>query len=314
MPDGSGPARPARRPCDCGRQAATPAAVPRASAPADGRLRRSAENNSAPWRITQLATAHSDVPELGRAARVRHDASAAPVDVRGDDGPAGGRNPFVRLAHQPGGTLSGARGWRCASRTASIIASRRSRRARNVAEPAFRRVAKSGRRAARTMRRAASGLLEIGRHRSQGRGRVGHESCGSRPLKSLGTCQIYHELSARQPVAQQRTDSEFRVLREVCRSRRRVADVHKDCLMTMLDRMRRHKGWLKWSLGLVVLTFIVFYIPDFLDDPTDHRRGRASPRRGRRRSRGHERHRRRLPAALPAARCRPYRHSVRRQR
>jgi peptidyl-prolyl cis-trans isomerase D len=36
----------------------------------------------------------------------------------------------------------------------------------------------------------------------------------------------------------------------------------------MLDRMRRHKGWLKWSLGLVVLAFIVFYIPSFLDDPT----------------------------------------------
>ena len=34
--------------------------------------------------------------------------------------------------------------------------------------------------------------------------------------------------------------------------------------MTMLDRMRRHKGWLKWSLAAVVLTFIVFYIPDFL--------------------------------------------------
>jgi peptidyl-prolyl cis-trans isomerase D len=39
--------------------------------------------------------------------------------------------------------------------------------------------------------------------------------------------------------------------------------------MTTLDRMRRHKGWLKWSLVLVVLAFIVFYIPDFLDqDPT----------------------------------------------
>jgi peptidyl-prolyl cis-trans isomerase D len=36
--------------------------------------------------------------------------------------------------------------------------------------------------------------------------------------------------------------------------------------MTMLDRMRRHKGWLKWSLALVVLAFVVFYIPDFLDD------------------------------------------------
>jgi peptidyl-prolyl cis-trans isomerase D len=33
----------------------------------------------------------------------------------------------------------------------------------------------------------------------------------------------------------------------------------------MLDRMRRHKGWLKWSLALVVLTFVVFYIPSFLN-------------------------------------------------
>lgn len=34
--------------------------------------------------------------------------------------------------------------------------------------------------------------------------------------------------------------------------------------MTMLDRMRRHKNWLKWSLFLVVITFVVFYIPGFL--------------------------------------------------
>src|SRR5439155_19781155 len=32
----------------------------------------------------------------------------------------------------------------------------------------------------------------------------------------------------------------------------------------MLDKMRRHKNWLKWSLGLVVLAFVIFYIPDFL--------------------------------------------------
>ena len=38
--------------------------------------------------------------------------------------------------------------------------------------------------------------------------------------------------------------------------------------MTMLDRMRRHQGWLKWSLGLVVLTFVFFYVPDFLSPPT----------------------------------------------
>jgi peptidyl-prolyl cis-trans isomerase D len=43
--------------------------------------------------------------------------------------------------------------------------------------------------------------------------------------------------------------------------------------MTMLDRMRRHKGWLKWSLALVVLTFVVFYIPDFLTGSTGAARG-----------------------------------------
>ena len=31
--------------------------------------------------------------------------------------------------------------------------------------------------------------------------------------------------------------------------------------MTMLDRMRRHKNWLKWSLALVVLSFVAIYIP-----------------------------------------------------
>ena len=35
--------------------------------------------------------------------------------------------------------------------------------------------------------------------------------------------------------------------------------------MTMLDRMRRHKGWLKWSLALVVVAFILLYIPSFLN-------------------------------------------------
>ena len=34
--------------------------------------------------------------------------------------------------------------------------------------------------------------------------------------------------------------------------------------MTMLDRMRRHKNWLKWSLALVCLAFVFFYVPDFL--------------------------------------------------
>ena len=34
--------------------------------------------------------------------------------------------------------------------------------------------------------------------------------------------------------------------------------------MTMLDRMRRHKGWLKWSLALVVLAFVVVFRPEFV--------------------------------------------------
>src|SRR5262245_20469600 len=34
--------------------------------------------------------------------------------------------------------------------------------------------------------------------------------------------------------------------------------------MTMLSRMRRHQNWLKWSLALVVLAFVLLYIPDFL--------------------------------------------------
>jgi peptidyl-prolyl cis-trans isomerase D len=38
--------------------------------------------------------------------------------------------------------------------------------------------------------------------------------------------------------------------------------------MTMLDRMRRHKNWLKWSLFIVVLAFIFLYIPEFLPDPS----------------------------------------------
>lgn len=39
--------------------------------------------------------------------------------------------------------------------------------------------------------------------------------------------------------------------------------------MTMLDRMRRHKNWLKWSLALVVVAFVLLYIPqEWLADPS----------------------------------------------
>jgi peptidyl-prolyl cis-trans isomerase D len=38
--------------------------------------------------------------------------------------------------------------------------------------------------------------------------------------------------------------------------------------MTMLDRMRRHKNWLKWSLAFVALTFVLLYIPDFIQPTT----------------------------------------------
>ena len=37
--------------------------------------------------------------------------------------------------------------------------------------------------------------------------------------------------------------------------------------MTMLDRMRRHKTWLKWSLAVVVVAFVAVYIPSFLKSP-----------------------------------------------
>ena len=38
--------------------------------------------------------------------------------------------------------------------------------------------------------------------------------------------------------------------------------------MTMLDRMRRHKNWLKWSLAIVVVAFVALYIPSFMQSPS----------------------------------------------
>ena len=38
--------------------------------------------------------------------------------------------------------------------------------------------------------------------------------------------------------------------------------------MTMLDRMRRHKAWLKWFLALVAVAMCLYLIPDFLTGTT----------------------------------------------
>jgi peptidyl-prolyl cis-trans isomerase D len=38
--------------------------------------------------------------------------------------------------------------------------------------------------------------------------------------------------------------------------------------MTMLDRMRRHRNWLKWSLVLLIVPFALYFLPDFLTDRT----------------------------------------------
>jgi peptidyl-prolyl cis-trans isomerase D len=43
----------------------------------------------------------------------------------------------------------------------------------------------------------------------------------------------------------------------------------------MLDRMRRHKGWLKWSLAIVVVSFVLLYIPSFLSDSTSGAAGNS---------------------------------------
>jgi peptidyl-prolyl cis-trans isomerase D len=43
----------------------------------------------------------------------------------------------------------------------------------------------------------------------------------------------------------------------------------------MLDRMRRHRGWLKWSLAIVVVSFVLLYIPSFLSDSTSGAAGNS---------------------------------------
>jgi peptidyl-prolyl cis-trans isomerase D len=38
--------------------------------------------------------------------------------------------------------------------------------------------------------------------------------------------------------------------------------------MTMLDRMRQHRNWLKWSLFIVCVAMVIFFIPNFVTDPS----------------------------------------------
>ncbi len=40
--------------------------------------------------------------------------------------------------------------------------------------------------------------------------------------------------------------------------------------MTMLDRMRQHRNWLKWSLFIVCVAMVIFFIPNFLTDPASN--------------------------------------------
>src|SRR6187200_2802493 len=38
--------------------------------------------------------------------------------------------------------------------------------------------------------------------------------------------------------------------------------------MTMLDRMRQHRNWLKWSLFIVAFAMVIFFIPNFVRNPS----------------------------------------------
>ena len=71
--------------------------------------------------------------------------------------------------------------------------------------------------------------------------------------------------------------------------------------MTMLDRMRRHKGWLKWSLALVVPHVRHLLHPRL---PAVRATGAASPSDVVAEVDGRDDHGRRVPARLPRRSCR----------
>ena len=74
--------------------------------------------------------------------------------------------------------------------------------------------------------------------------------------------------------------------------------------MTMLDRMRRHKNWLKWSLAIVVVAFVLLYIPSFLQPTAPPA---PAPQRRRRRGRRPRDHRRRSSSGAYQQQMQAYR-------
>ena len=150
-----------------------PTAVPWAFGAPRRSFDRSADRNSTPWATTQFATAQmecsrSGVQPLSATMLVSPVTSVATTAQHG----AGIHSSACRTSHRQ--TFSGS-SVALASRTRSIMASRRSSRARSVRRRTFIRLAKSGRRTPRTMRRVASGLLEIRLTARRGGGALGHE-------------------------------------------------------------------------------------------------------------------------------------------
>src|SRR5262249_7190310 len=112
---------------------------------------------------------------------------------------------------------------------------------------------------------------------------IKRHSSGTRADRALWIKQIYHTVDLCRPVTACHAISSWHTIKvhvarvsehpayskaERLAESRRFPGASKlegsGACMTMLDRMRRHKNWLKWSLILVCLAFVVFYIPDFL--------------------------------------------------
>src|SRR5690349_1032900 len=180
-----------------------PTAVPRALGAPRRSFETSADRNSAPWAITQLATAQtvgssSWVQPLSAMMLVSPLTSVATTAQHG----AGIHSSAWRTSHKQ--TFCGS-SVAFASRTASMSASRRSSRGRSVRKRTLIRLAKSGRRDARTVRRAESGLLEIGLTARRGGGALGHE-CATRSRYVSGKRGQYTTGRRRNPLKRGKMD------------------------------------------------------------------------------------------------------------